>query len=81
MSVVSIRLDESVQSTLEEAARDQGMGLSSYLRRVAEEEARRVRRERIREQSRAVADYVATSPEAQRFFDDWGTPTAEDKPT
>ena len=38
---------------------------------------KRTRRERIRAQSRAVAAYVAASPEAGAFHEDWGTPTAE----
>ena len=31
-------------------------------------------RERIRSQSRAVADYIATDSDAQVFLDDWATP-------
>lgn len=73
---VSVRLDEAVQATLEDAASERGVGLSTYLRELATAEARRVRRERIRAQSRAVAEYVASSPEAQAFYEDWGTPTA-----
>ena len=30
--------------------------------------------DRIRSQSRAVADYIAADPEAQAFLDDWATP-------
>jgi uncharacterized protein (DUF1778 family) len=74
---VSVRLEGDVQATLEEAARERGIGLSTYLRELAAQEARRVRRERIRAQSRAVAQYVAATPEAQAFFDDWGTPAAD----
>lgn len=74
---VSIRLDEDVQSTLEDAARERGIGLSTYLRDVAAEEARRLRRERIRAQSRAVGSYVASSEEARAFYGDWGTPAGE----
>ena len=39
-------------------------------------EAKRVRKERIREQTKAVAAYVASNKEAQEFFEDWGTPTS-----
>jgi hypothetical protein len=78
---VSIRLDEAVQSTLESAARERGIGLSTYLRDLATAEARRVRNERIRAQSKAVADYVAGSPEARAFLEDWGMPASiHDKP-
>jgi len=74
---VSVRLDNDVQVTLEAAAKERGVGLSTYLRELAEVEARRVRRERIRAQSRAVGAYVASSPEGQAFYQDWGTPAAE----
>lgn len=74
---VSIRLDDEVQTTLEVAAKERGIGLSTYLRELAAAEAKRVRRERIRAQSRAVAAYVASSAEASAFHEDWGTPTAE----
>ncbi len=74
---VSVRLDEDMQSTLEDAAKARGIGLCTYLRELAANEAKRLRRERIRDQSRTVGAYVAASPEAQRFYDQWGTPTAE----
>jgi hypothetical protein len=74
---ISVRLDEDFQSTLEEAAREQGIGLSTYLREVAAEEARRLWQERIRAQSRAVGAYVASSGEARAFYGHWGTPTGE----
>lgn len=78
---VSVRLDDDVQSTLENAAKSRGIGLSTYLRELATDEAKRVRRERIREQSRAVAAYVSSSPEAGRFYEDWGTPPSDlDRP-
>jgi hypothetical protein len=77
MSVISVRLDDDVQATLEEVAAASGMGLSTYLRRMAESEVRRVKRERIRAQSRTVAKYVAASADARAFYDDWGIPTAE----
>jgi hypothetical protein len=52
------------------------MGLSTYLRELAAEEARRVRRARIRAQSRAVGEQAAASAEARAFYEDWGTPSA-----
>jgi hypothetical protein len=72
-------LDNDVQATLESAAKERGVGLSTYLRELAEIEAKRVRRERIRAQSRAVGAYVASSPEGRAFYEDWGTPSAEDE--
>lgn len=47
-------------------------GLSAYLREIATDEAKRIRRERIRQQSKTVAEYVASSPEATAFYEDWG---------
>jgi hypothetical protein len=44
---------------------------------LAAQEARRVRRERFRAQSRAVAAYIAETSEAEAFFDDWGTPATD----
>jgi uncharacterized protein (DUF1778 family) len=73
---VSIRLDDDTQATLENAARARGVGLATYLRELAANEARRVRRERIRAQSRAVGAYVASAPDGQAFYADWGTPAA-----
>ncbi len=74
---LSVRLDADMQSTLEDAAKARGIGLSTYLRELAANEGRRLRQERIRAQSRAVGAYVATSPESQTFYGQWGAPTAE----
>lgn len=74
---VSVRLDDDVQVMLEEAAKERGIGLSTYLRSIAAAEARRIWRERVRAESRAVGALVASSPEVREFYEDWGTPTAE----
>ncbi|TDH61518.1 hypothetical protein E2C06_16300 [Dankookia rubra] len=79
-SPLSIRLDDNVLVTLEGAAKARGIGLATYLRELATAEARRIRRERIREQSRQAAAHVAGSPEAQGFVADWGIPTAKVEP-
>lgn len=76
MAIVSVRLEAETQAVLEAKAADLGVGLSTLLRRMAEEEAKAFKKARIRAQSRAVADYVASSPDAQEFYKDWGTPTA-----
>jgi hypothetical protein len=73
---ISVRLDDDIRHTLEQEARSRRIGLSTYLRDVATEEARRIRRERIRQQSRAVGAYVAASPEAQDFYAELGAPKA-----
>jgi GNAT superfamily N-acetyltransferase len=74
---VSVRLDDDIRQTLAEEARSRGIGLSAYLRQVATEEARRIRRERIRRQSREVGAYVAATPAAQEFYEDWGSPDSD----
>jgi predicted transcriptional regulator len=74
---VSVRLDDEVRETLEAEAQARRIGLSTYLREIATEAAVRLRRERIRRQSKAVGEYVATSPEAAAFYEEWGTPRRE----
>lgn len=71
---ISLRLDDDVRETLEAEARSRRIGLSTFLRQLAREAAERLRRDRIREQSRAVGDYLARSPEAADFYEEWGTP-------
>ena len=75
---VSVRLDDDVRQTLEAEARARHVGLSTYLRQIANETAARLRRDRVRAQSRTVAEYVAGSPEAAAFYDGWGTPRREE---
>ena len=74
---VAIRLDDDVQATLEAAAHARGIALSSYLGELAIMEAHRVRRARIREQSKLAGAVVAGSAEAAPFYDDWGSPSAQ----
>jgi len=76
---VSVRLDDDVRQLLEAEARARHIGLSTYLRQIAIETAERLRKERIRAQSRVVGEYVASSAEAAAFYDEWGTPRLEDK--
>jgi hypothetical protein len=78
-SPVSVRLDDDVRQALEAEARARRIGLSTYLRQIAIETAARLRRERIRAQSRAVGEYVAESAKAASFYDGWGTPRLDDK--
>lgn len=77
---VSIRLDEQVQTTLETAAKERGVGLSTYIRDLAAVDARRILKARIRTQSERVGDYVVASAEAREFYDDWGKPPVETAP-
>jgi hypothetical protein len=74
---ISIRLDDDMREILEAEAKRREIGLSTLLREIAGNAAKEVRRQRIREGSEAVAKYVAGSPEAQEFFEFWGTPRME----
>ena len=74
---ISIRLDDKVREELEAEARSRNIGLSTLLREIATEAARQVKRKRIREQSEAVARYVASNPEAREFCEFWGEPRQE----
>jgi predicted transcriptional regulator len=76
---ISVRLDPEVRQTLESEARAQGIGLASYLRQLAAQAARDVRRARIRAGSAAVARHVASDPDERDFMADWGTPAAEER--
>jgi len=73
---ISIRLDTDVRDILESEARTRGIGLASYLRQLATEAARDVRRARIRAESETVARHVAANPDARAFVEDWGTPAS-----
>jgi len=74
---ISVRLDSDVREILESEARTRGIGLASYLRQLAAEAARDVRRARIRAESEAVARHVAANPDARAFVEDWGTPGSD----
>lgn len=74
---ISIRLDDEVRNELEVQARARGLGLATLLRDLATRAARDARRVRIREESKRVAEYVASSDEARVFYEDWGTPNFE----
>ena len=71
---ISLRLDDEVRAILAAAARDRGIGLSTYIRQIATDAAREARRQRIRAQTAVVAAYIRENPEAREFYDDWGTP-------
>jgi hypothetical protein len=76
-AIVSIRLDATARAMLETEAKERGLGLSAAIRVLACEAAKEAKRKRIREQTKAVAEYIAGNPEAQEFFEFWGTPRVE----
>jgi FKBP-type peptidyl-prolyl cis-trans isomerase (trigger factor) len=76
-SPISVRLDDMTRELLEKEASERKIGLSALLREIAAEAAKEARRRRIREQMQKVADHIKSSPEAQEFFEFWGTPRAD----
>ncbi len=74
---ISVRLDDDVRVTLEAEAKTRGIGLATFLRQLAADAARDVRRKRIRAASEAVARHIAGSPDAREFAEFWGTPDWE----
>lgn len=71
---VSVRLDDATRAILEVEADERQIGLSALIREIVAEAAKEAKRKRVRKQTKAVAEYVARSPEAQEFFEFWGTP-------
>lgn len=74
---LTIRLDADDRAALETAARGQGKGLSAFVREIAEAEARRVRREAIREDGDRVVAHLAEHPAARSELDELGTPLTD----
>jgi hypothetical protein len=52
-------------------------GLATYLRQIAAEAARNVRRARIRAQSAVVGQAVAEGSAAREFYQDCGAPATD----
>lgn len=74
---VTIRLRAEDRETLESEARERGSGLSTLVRALAEDEARRVRRERIRKDGESVIAHLKSSESARDELDDYGGPLAD----
>ena len=74
---LTIRLDARDREVLEAAARQQGTGLSAFVRDLAEAEARRLRRAAIRAEGERVVGYLAEHHEAQAELETYGTPIAD----
>jgi post-segregation antitoxin (ccd killing protein) len=74
---ISIRLDDVTRELLEREAQERSIGMSALVREILSEAAREARRRRTREQTKAVAEYIASNPEAKEFFEFWGTPMAD----
>lgn len=74
---ISIRLDDGTRELLEREASERKIGLSALAREMLSEAAKEARRRRTRQQTKAVAEYIKSNPEAEEFFEFWGTPMAE----
>ncbi len=71
---LTIRLAEKDREVLEVAARRNGTGLSTFVRALAEAEARRLRREEIRADGERVVSYLEHHPRAQAELETYGVP-------
>jgi len=74
---LTIRLDAKTRAALEAAARGQGKGLSTFVREIAEAEARRVLREAIRADGDRVVAHLASHPDARGELNELGTPQTD----
>lgn len=71
---ISIRLDDATRELLEREASERKIGLSALAREMLAEAAKEARRRRTRQQTKAVAEYIKSNPEAKEFIEFWGTP-------
>ena len=72
---ISIRLDVRVREILEDEAEAEGIGIATYLRRLAAQQATDVMKARIRTESRQIGELTQKSESARSFYSSWGTPT------
>jgi uncharacterized protein (DUF1778 family) len=74
---LTIRLEQLDRDVLERAARERGLGLSGFVRSLAEAEAERLRREMIRTDGDRVVSYLLENPQARAELDAYGLPQTE----
>ncbi len=74
---ISIRLDDETREELEIQSRLRRVGMSTLLRDMVADAARAAKRARIHQASAAVGTHVASSADAQAFYEEWGTPHAD----
>jgi hypothetical protein len=70
----SVVLEDRVRDELAATAKDRGVDIPTLLRDLAEREARELLIARIRAESAEVGRRIASSPEAQEFYDFWTAP-------
>ena len=71
---LTIRLEGRDREVLEAAARQHGIGLSAFIRDLAEAEARRLNRAAIRADGERVVAYLEKHARAQAELETYGTP-------
>jgi uncharacterized protein (DUF1778 family) len=76
---LTIRLELRDRKILETAARQHGVGLSAFVRDIAEAEARRLRNAEIRAEGEKVVSYLLAHPEARAEIELYGTPIDEEE--
>lgn len=76
-SPISLRLDPEVRMLLERDASAHGMGLATYLRDLATQRAREIRKAAIRAQSRELGERARGSAEVETFYEEVGSSAPE----
>jgi uncharacterized protein (DUF1778 family) len=74
---LTIRLDPDDRAVLEATASRRGQGLSAFVRDLAEDEAKRLRREAIRAEGDEVIAHLAGHGDARAELEEIGTPISE----
>lgn len=74
---LSIRLAAEDREVLEAAAKKRGLGLSAYVRELAERDARRHRHGEIRAQGEAVVEHLASHAGTRAEVAELGTPQTD----
>jgi uncharacterized protein (DUF1778 family) len=74
---LTIRIDAEDRAILEAVARDRGMGLSAFVRDLAEAEARRLKRGAIRAEGDRVLAHLADHPESREELETFGSPISD----
>lgn len=74
---LTIRLDERDREVLETAARERSIGLSAFVRDLAEAEARRLRRRAILADGARVVAYLNENSAARAETEMYGTPQTD----
>ncbi len=74
---LTIRLEQVDREVLERAARERGLGLSGFVRSLAEAEAARLRREIIRADGDRIVSYLLENSRAKAELDEYGVPQSE----